>query len=301
LYSFLINEATMADDSDIDGKPKAVEQDTIIEISSDDDFDYSSGNDFVNNVTAAATAKAPYPKVKQTTTKKTFLDSKPQTKNNRHTRKTEATTRARPLQSGLVLAEDVDECVIETADFSAGLLELEDEEALINSNWTMKYYVKHQQERIQQGQAMELYHDPDFESIPASIEGATRQNKKDVTCWCKQLAQLSYTKKGPNRGKPYYHCPKGRCRFWNWAFKAEQMHWYRFGSHTGHVLVKDEGFSANDMLQGKVGDCWFLSYDLLGLLLFQCPCMGIISPKYLIYLATLSIAAPWLSLPNETT
>jgi hypothetical protein len=37
------------------------------------------------------------------------------------------------------------------------------------------------------------------------------------------------------------------------------MPWYRLGVHTGHVLVTDQGFSANDLLQGRVGDCWFLS------------------------------------------
>ena len=37
------------------------------------------------------------------------------------------------------------------------------------------------------------------------------------------------------------------------------MHWYRFGPHTGHQLVNPSGFSAQDLLQGKVGDCWFLS------------------------------------------
>jgi len=38
------------------------------------------------------------------------------------------------------------------------------------------------------------------------------------------------------------------------------LHWYRFGPHNGHVLVKpNRGFRAEDLVQGKVGDCWFLS------------------------------------------
>jgi Calpain family cysteine protease. len=37
------------------------------------------------------------------------------------------------------------------------------------------------------------------------------------------------------------------------------MHWYRFGRHTGHVLVGPNGFRATDLCQGRIGDCWFLS------------------------------------------
>ena len=48
-------------------------------------------------------------------------------------------------------------------------------------------------------------------------------------------------------------------QFFKWAFAAESLRWYRLGTHTNHVLVRDEGFSADDLLQGKVGDCWFLS------------------------------------------
>ena len=38
------------------------------------------------------------------------------------------------------------------------------------------------------------------------------------------------------------------------------MHWYRFGSHNNHMLVNPKlGYRADDLVQGKVGDCWFLS------------------------------------------
>ena len=37
------------------------------------------------------------------------------------------------------------------------------------------------------------------------------------------------------------------------------IQWYRFGPHNGHALVNSSGFRAEDLVQGKVGDCWFLS------------------------------------------
>ena len=49
-------------------------------------------------------------------------------------------------------------------------------------------------------------------------------------------------------------------RLASWAFPSSLLHWYRFGPHNGHVLVKpNRGYRAEDLVQGKVGDCWFLS------------------------------------------
>jgi len=93
--------------------------------------------------------------------------------------------------------------------------------------------------------------------------------------------------------QPYYCCAnitkKRKCKFFKWAYQSQLMHWYRFGSHNHHCLVtslstsslsssssslaassngnmtrtthgnSSTSFSANDIVQGKVGDCWFLS------------------------------------------
>ncbi|KAG7351855.1 calpain family cysteine protease [Nitzschia inconspicua] len=96
-------------------------------------------------------------------------------------------------------------------------------------------------------------------------------------CWCKRPAKLCFKRDG---GKAYFACDVTygsssngqngtikRCRYFSWAFRSELMPWYRFGQHNQHVLVRspttcnstDTAFSAYDLVQGKVGDCWFLS------------------------------------------
>jgi len=133
-----------------------------------------------------------------------------------------------------------------------------------------------------------LYHDPDFVAgSPATIDGAKSSGGKKKKqpgngnddrdsiaistappkCRCRppKPCALAYsTKAGPNRDRPFYCCHRrgsnGGCNFFSWAFTSSLLHWYRFGSHTGHCLVKrDRGFRAEDLVQGKVGDCWFLS------------------------------------------
>jgi len=132
-----------------------------------------------------------------------------------------------------------------------------------------------------------LFEDPEFGPMASSIQGIHRASIADIStiwedqqkwrpkCRCKLPSTLSYNKDG----RPYFRCgkhsdknAKGRkCNYFSWAFKAELVPWYRFGSHNGHVLVRRDGFgllqenttasifSAQDLVQGKVGDCWFLS------------------------------------------
>ena len=180
------------------------------------------------------------------------------------------TTTSQGLQAGLVLEEDI---------FAASPSDKERENRKAPPNV--------------------LFEDPEFGPMASSIQGMHKVSianaisggsidDKDKTqkwrpkCRCNLLAALSYNKDG----RPYFTCGKhsainktnakgGRkCNFFAWAFKAELVPWYRFGPHNGHVLVRKDGFgaihdevssssssifSAQDLVQGKVGDCWFLS------------------------------------------
>ncbi len=183
------------------------------------------------------------------------------------------------LQAGLVFEEDVDHNTqhgraspssksFENDGHSSGDDELD---SILTNPPSARIYSQHQlTTRLAHHLPPMLYHDLDFVAgSPATIDGSGARNSKSITppkCRCRppRPCRLAYsTKAGPNHDRPYYCCQKSRvggCKFFSWAFTSHTLHWYRFGSHNGHVLVKsNRGFRAEDLVQGKVGDCWFLS------------------------------------------
>ena len=115
--------------------------------------------------------------------------------------------------------------------------------------------------------ARQAWQDGAFPAAMESIDGPPEPDKSaaaaaaDQRCRCGQPAKKSTVGKDtPNKGRPYFHCAMRRCGFFNWADnkRASWKHydWKRFPSF---VIVSDFGFSANDLRQGGVGDCWFLS------------------------------------------
>ena len=104
---------------------------------------------------------------------------------------------------------------------------------------------------------------PERKSIEGPQEPTTNQTRPGAVphCRCNKLAKTSIVQKDtPNKGRPYYHCEERRCGFFAWAdnrrSSIRDYTWKRFPSF---VLVTDFGFSAQDLQQGGIGDCWFLS------------------------------------------
>ena len=125
-----------------------------------------------------------------------------------------------------------------------------------------------------------LFHDPEFAAgNPATIDGthvinkpkkSTKQSEKSAEddfvippapkCRCRppQQCVLAYSAKGQNIDRPYYKCQHNSCKYFSWAFTSYMLHWYRFGKHNGHCLVKDgRGFRAEDLVQGMLNKVYF--------------------------------------------
>jgi calpain-15 len=111
--------------------------------------------------------------------------------------------------------------------------------------------------------------DEEFPPVQSSISGkekkkeaeSSTKKKKTVNCNCGVNAMKSKVKKPtPNQGREYFHCPARQCPFFAWAdgggSLAKNLAWQRF---PGLLVVNDFGFHAEDLRQGGVGDCWFLS------------------------------------------
>jgi len=184
------------------------------------------------------------------------------------------------LQSGLVL--DNDESNDNNNDAAGGPTQTTHDNTswqTVGNSTIASTYIRLQQETTTNNGPITLYHDPDFKTLPASIEGVHMTSKSIIKCRCSpaQPAALSYSKGTGKKGivnQPYYHCGtsptiaggRKKCRFFKWAYQAQLMHWYRFGRHNHHTLVHRHlslngggGYAASDLVQGKVGDCWFLS------------------------------------------
>jgi calpain-15 len=115
-------------------------------------------------------------------------------------------------------------------------------------------------------QAIVPWTDPSFPPCAESINGPTRAPKESVAatyiaCRCGVPAAKSFVQSdlNGNKGRPYHHCKTRRCQFFAWADGSSISRSYVWKRLPSYVVVTDFGFSPNDLLQGGVGDCWFLS------------------------------------------
>eukprot|EP00927_Polykrikos_kofoidii_P065943 TRINITY_DN61634_c0_g1_i1.p1 TRINITY_DN61634_c0_g1~~TRINITY_DN61634_c0_g1_i1.p1 ORF type:complete len:983 (+),score=121.87 TRINITY_DN61634_c0_g1_i1:211-3159(+) len=107
-----------------------------------------------------------------------------------------------------------------------------------------------------------------------STSGIARNDEDEAPlCLCGQPTQLRrVNRRGPTFGRPYFACPTRACRFFEFADRgstlaAMEFEWKRFsavsvghaGTGSGWVVVSDSGFQPEDLQQGGVGDCWFMS------------------------------------------
>ncbi|CAE8708106.1 unnamed protein product, partial [Polarella glacialis] len=112
------------------------------------------------------------------------------------------------------------------------------------------------------------FEDAAFPADPASIHGlgggsdaSSRAQQQVPECRCGlQVIQATMKKEGASKGRRYWRCGVRRCSYFHWVGRLEldasQMWWQRF---PGFVLVGEAGFRAEDLVQGAIGDCWFLS------------------------------------------
>lgn len=125
--------------------------------------------------------------------------------------------------------------------------------------------------------AQQLFFDRSFPAAHISIKGKDEPPPSDQppsrpgqppTCNCHAVAAKATVQRDtPNKGKEYWHCQTRKCGFFAWvdgsenAFKrdgsATRLQWARLPPQL-HI-VNDFGFRAEDLRQGGVGDCWFMS------------------------------------------
>lgn len=116
--------------------------------------------------------------------------------------------------------------------------------------------------------------DEDFPATHASVRGeepsqADKEERViaiDVTprCRCGTDAAKSTVKLDtPNKGREYWRCAQRKCGHFAWVDGGERQaaSWSKIGWTRLPALdvVSDFGFRAQDLRQGGVGDCWFMS------------------------------------------
>ena len=132
------------------------------------------------------------------------------------------------------------------------------------------------------------YEDVEFPASIRSLKGNEHEQppppsdpSQPPSCSCGHRAGKSTVKKedSENKGRPYWHCANRRCGLFQWADRPppKPLTWARMDASV--PVVTDAGFSADDLAQGGLGDCWFLAalsvvaerHDLIARLFVETP------------------------------
>ena len=103
-------------------------------------------------------------------------------------------------------------------------------------------------------------------TVNFTLSNTNEQSKAVMSCLCGVASRLrQVSKDGPNQGRYFATCSLRKCNYFAWgdnynhSKKSENLIWLRFDKLDGWILKSPQGFSPHDILQGGVGDCWFLS------------------------------------------
>ena len=103
-------------------------------------------------------------------------------------------------------------------------------------------------------------------SNSSNATNSSNTTKVQQFCKCKKPVQMKQvSKQNQNQGRYFNTCSLKNCDYFCWADyvdhdkKVSDIEWRRFTAEQGWKIVSSSGFSPNSVIQGGVGDCWFLS------------------------------------------